>query len=346
MLRSIKVSLHHLTAKKRRMIREIIVQYRAAVNFYIDRLWNGESVSWNAISGHTRLPARYISQAYRHAKQLVRAAKKHGRGRPVFRGWPVLDGKFISILKASRIKSFDCVASLMTLARGRRMMIPFNIHRRIAYWLNKPGAMLKDGGVLRENELILWIEIPDASPKPGEALAVDIGKTNLLATSDGEFLGRGFSRICEKIRRKKPGSRAMRRARAERDNYIGRVLNRLPWSRIGVLVVENLKNLKHGKKPNRGKSFRKALAPWTYRQVLTRIRHKAQENRVLLVLVDPRNTSRECPVCGTVRKENRRGEKFLCVSCGHSAHADLVGAQNILRRYLDGSVRSQSPGCR
>jgi len=87
---------------------------------------------------------------------------------------------------------------------------------------------------------------------------------------------------------------------------------------------------------------RRALAPWTYRRVVTRIKEKAQENRVRLEVIDPRNTSRTCPECGTVSKESRRGEDFCCVRCDYTADADHVGARNVLARTLRaiGSVES------
>ncbi|MEU6496680.1 transposase [Streptomyces sp. NPDC046984] len=54
-----------------------------------------------------------------------------------------------------------------------------------------------------------------------------------------------------------------------------------------------------------------------------------------VMAVDPRNTSRQCPECGHTAKENRpTQEKFHCLSCGHSAHADTVGAINVLRSGL------------
>lgn len=56
--------------------------------------------------------------------------------------------------------------------------------------------------------------------------------------------------------------------------------------------------------------------------------------------MDPRNTSRPCPQCGHTAKENRpTQEKFHCVDCGHQAHADEVGALNVLRAGL---VRRQA----
>ncbi|WP_423835097.1 RNA-guided endonuclease InsQ/TnpB family protein [Streptomyces manipurensis] len=54
-----------------------------------------------------------------------------------------------------------------------------------------------------------------------------------------------------------------------------------------------------------------------------------------VIAVDPRNTSRTCPECGHVAAENRpTQEKFHRVGCGHQAHADIVGASNVLRAGL------------
>ncbi|MFJ9012858.1 zinc ribbon domain-containing protein, partial [Streptomyces canus] len=42
-----------------------------------------------------------------------------------------------------------------------------------------------------------------------------------------------------------------------------------------------------------------------------------------------------CPECGYTAKENRpTQEKFHCVACGRTAHADTVGAINVLRAGL------------
>ena len=62
---------------------------------------------------------------------------------------------------------------------------------------------------------------------------------------------------------------------------------------------------------------------------------KAQSAGREMIAVDPRNTSRRCPVCGHTAKENRpTQEKLHCVSCGLRAHADVVGATNVLRAGL------------
>ncbi|MEV7444041.1 transposase [Streptomyces sp. NPDC091204] len=62
---------------------------------------------------------------------------------------------------------------------------------------------------------------------------------------------------------------------------------------------------------------------------------KAESAGREVIAVDPRNTSRTCPECGHVSAENRPAqEKFHCVGCGHQAHADVVGALNVLRAGL------------
>lgn len=68
---------------------------------------------------------------------------------------------------------------------------------------------------------------------------------------------------------------------------------------------------------------------------LTILHAKAESAGRDVIAVDPRNTSRTCPECGHVSVGNRpTQEKFHCVSCGHSAHADTVGALNVLRAGL------------
>jgi putative transposase len=70
--------------------------------------------------------------------------------------------------------------------------------------------------------------------------------------------------------------------------------------------------------------------------------HKADSAGRLLIPVDPRNTSRTCPDCGHVSADNRVTQaEFVCVSCGYTANADVVGASNIA--YGAGLVLREAP---
>jgi putative transposase len=55
----------------------------------------------------------------------------------------------------------------------------------------------------------------------------------------------------------------------------------------------------------------------------------------MVIAIDPRNTSRTCPICGHVSAENRKTQAvFRCVLCGHAADADVNAARNILAAGL------------
>lgn len=78
------------------------------------------------------------------------------------------------------------------------------------------------------------------------------------------------------------------------------------------------------------KSQRNRLHGWAFRQLRTFVEYKARMSGVPVVAIDPRNTSRTCPACGSIDKANRKSQaEFSCTSCGHSAAADYVAARNI-----------------
>lgn len=73
---------------------------------------------------------------------------------------------------------------------------------------------------------------------------------------------------------------------------------------------------------------------------LTILHAKAESAGREVMAVNPRNTSRQCPECGHTSADNRTTQaRFHCVACDHTAHADTVGATNVLRAGL---VRRQA----
>ncbi|MFC4117356.1 zinc ribbon domain-containing protein [Nonomuraea zeae] len=54
-----------------------------------------------------------------------------------------------------------------------------------------------------------------------------------------------------------------------------------------------------------------------------------------MIAVDPRDTSGTCSRCGHCAKDNRLTQaEFRYPACGHTAHADVNAAKNILRAGL------------
>ena len=71
---------------------------------------------------------------------------------------------------------------------------------------------------------------------------------------------------------------------------------------------------------------------------------KAEEAARTVVEVDARYSSRTCSRCGRVDSKNRRGRRFLCVGCGHCAHADVEAAREIRRRAQWALTREPDTG--
>jgi putative transposase len=63
------------------------------------------------------------------------------------------------------------------------------------------------------------------------------------------------------------------------------------------------------------------------------IEYKAKLLGVIVKSVDPRNTSRQCSVCGYTDKKNRKNQaSFVCLACGHTENADCNASKNIAFR--------------
>ena len=73
------------------------------------------------------------------------------------------------------------------------------------------------------------------------------------------------------------------------------------------------------------------------------LERKAAEAGRTVLRVNPAYTSQTCAGCGHVEKDNRKGEAFLCLSCGHQDHADLNAARNILMLGLHEPVATRKP---
>ena len=355
MLRAVKLSLKFSTPTKLASVVAVLDRYRATVNAYIAHVWKHGGSLHKATAdsvplGH--LTFRQRAHALQQALGIVLATRKSARSignaatMPVFRGAMVLSKQLAEVTESRVRGQFDLWLRFSTLSPGNRIDIPLKATNPYRKWTRQPGAILKGGCAIGGRPgryyAIVWVLIPDSVPKQtGQDLGVDVGINKLLATSDGRHYGRNIKLWMNRVRRRKPGSKGKQRARRARDRYIHETINRLPWHQTKLIAVEDLKNIKRGKKAGRGKTFRKAVAPWTVSYVMRWLEMKAQENRVLRVPVNPRGTSTTCPVCGHRASSNRSNEKFACVSCGHAGDADTIGSVNILNRAL-GSVSSPS----
>ena len=75
------------------------------------------------------------------------------------------------------------------------------------------------------------------------------------------------------------------------------------------------------------------LHAWPYNKIIQMLTYKAALKDVRVKQVSERYTSTTCPACNK-RVKSARVERGLFVHCGKAFNADVVGAFNILQRYL------------
>lgn len=100
-----------------------------------------------------------------------------------------------------------------------------------------------------------------------------------------------------------------------------------------LIALEDLGGIRDRVKANRHQRAR--MANWGFAELRELIEYKAALKGVAVVMIDPRNTSRQCFCCGLIDKRNRPNRNdFLCIGCGVAAPADTNAARNIRQRGL------------
>lgn len=84
------------------------------------------------------------------------------------------------------------------------------------------------------------------------------------------------------------------------------------------------------------------LANWSYYDLQTKVKYKAQDAGIEVVMISPKYTSQRCNKCGIIDKENRKSQEvFECINCGHKANADVNAARNIATKDIENIILDQ-----
>ncbi|MFF1711891.1 RNA-guided endonuclease InsQ/TnpB family protein [Streptomyces sp. NPDC058268] len=212
---------------------------------------------------------------------------------------------------------------------------------------------------------------PDPLPATGAVVGIDMGIASFLTTSDGEHVTnprharnaaakletaqqalsrckRGSKRRRKTVQKIADLHRTVRRQRLDHAHKAALDLVReYDFIAHEDLKIRNMvKTVTPRPDPEQSDSFlpngagaktglNLSISDAGWGVFLTILHAKAESAGREVIAVDPRNTSRTCPECGHISAENRpTQEKFHCTGCGHRAHADVVGASNVLRAGL------------
>lgn len=105
--------------------------------------------------------------------------------------------------------------------------------------------------------------------------------------------------------------------------------NYINWSikQLNLVGIKQI-NLEKLRNMGKGKRVSRYLQSFAYKEIRTAMTRACQLSGVRLVEQSNAYRSQRCSHCGFVHKSSRRGELFKCKGCGHTANADLNAAMN------------------
>jgi putative transposase len=196
----------------------------------------------------------------------------------------------------------------------------------------------------------------------GEDVGIDMGVTRLATFSDGTVVpslglykryAPDLRKAQQALSRKKKFSNNWKKAKAKvqrihvrianaRRDYLHKTSTSISKNHA-MVVVEDLQvsNMSRsaagtveqpGRKVKQKSGLNRSILDQGWAEFRRQLEYKVLWQGGLFLAVPAMNTSRTCPQCGHVSKDNRKSQAvFACVKCGYSENADLVAAINILR---------------
>ena len=210
---------------------------------------------------------------------------------------------------------------------------------------------------------------PSFKNPPG-AIGIDLGITNLVATSDGLLVKGGvvktinqwynkqlahYKSLAKKLNQQLTTTRMQRmhrnRANRIRDYFHQTsriIINHCLQNNVNTLVIGY--NARWKQQCKLGKRTNQSFVQIPFYKLVHMLEYKAKLVGITVITVNEAYTSQQCSSCGIIDKRNRRSRGlFLCRSCGLRLNADHNAATNILQR-LPADVKvvpsvSSSPAC-
>ena len=208
--------------------------------------------------------------------------------------------------------------------------------------------------LVRKNKLfylMVAVEVPEEpAVEPKDIIGIDMGIANIAVDSTGKYYsGDQVKDVREhhadlRSRLQTVGNNHMTRKSARRhlnklsgkESRFVRNVNHIISKEIvqkakgtsSAIAIEDLSGIRMRTTVRKG--IRYIHNSWSFHQLRSFIEYKAKEVGIPVIVVDPRNTSRECPMCHAISRKNRPERSyFRCISCGLEGEADFIASLNI-----------------
>lgn len=313
-----------------------------------------QSLVYQDIRAKFGLSSQLTIHAVRRVSGNRKTAKKDNK--------PVKDFSPTSVTYDARtftFKEHDWAVSLTTLEGRKVFVMDIGLYQKEQLVGQKPKTATlskrKDG------MYFINIQLESTPPKPektSKVLGVDLGRTDIAVTSDGEkFSGEKITKVRNKRanvrtslqRKASKGTRSTRRRtrqlliqlsgkeqRFQKDtnHKISIHLIRYAKANKQAIALEDLTGIRERTNTQpRSKKERRLSNSWAFHQLRSFLTYKAIKYGVSLIFVNPAYTSQMCHKCLAIHpmkgESYRKSKKFDCGKCGWSGDADLNGSRNI-----------------
>jgi IS605 OrfB family transposase len=333
-----------------------------------------QSLCYYEIRARFGLSSNLAQQVCRRVAGSRKVAKQKKR--------PVKEFKSGFVTYDARIFSFrekDWTVSLTTVEGRERFELAIGRYQRERL----AGSNPKSATLVKRKDGSYSIQIcVEAEPSPpqrtGRVLGVDLGRTDIAHTSDGDnWNGQQLNRVRDRYsrlravlqRKASKGTRSSRRRcrqllqrlsgkerrfqsrqRCVAKTWVNHRISKAIVSRAkatnSAIALEDLTGIrKRVNQQPRSKTERRRANSWAFYQLRQFLEYKARVAGVSLILVPPAYTSQTCHRCLHIHPEQgksyRSGKSFKCGHCGWEGDADLNGANVIA---LLGAVVNQPGG--
>lgn len=240
---------------------------------------------------------------------------------------PQLDKRFIKIDLDNKT-SFDGWITISSIGNNKKIKLPFKKTSHFNKLISN-NWILNSSVRVNKKYICLSLEKENLKKNNNEKIiGIDIGIKSVYSISNGiqsekDKDGWDLDLIQKKLSKKKKGSKNYKKTQEHRKNYINWTINQLDLNNVSKVKLENIKNLRKGKKNS---SY---LSRWTYTEIFNKLEDKCSLSGVQIEYINPTYTSQRCSRCGWTRKKNRNGILFKCEKCGFTSNSDLNASINI-----------------
>jgi IS605 OrfB family transposase len=347
----------------RNMVEQLVLY---AVNNGITKFTRLKAERYREVrSLYPRLPSHYAYTACQDAAERAHSflrMRKMGKAR---KAYPEV--RSVSIWLDDHLWRAEGLTSISLATHRGRVRVPIELNKHFLRYVNRGWRLASEAKVKldrRNRRLVLYLafrkEVSEYKPKA--YITVDVSEDAEAVLIDGVvyLLETGLSRVTlgyyyrrRSVQEKYdsvygPGSRPERKIFRRLGSDEKALKKEIRWKLAALIVREAARRQaaivleRLGREPAKGMierikdpQLRHRVYQAAFKGIQKAIEEKAREYGVPVIYVDPRNTSRTCPIHGAeiLYGKDRHG---VCSKGGETWHRDVAACYNLLLRALGG----------